>query len=88
MRWIECQRRVIFYKGGHTKPTLPETELYDHWCYIHQDGRHLMDLVLEYLPLLPIIDMKTKNKWISVQVLYIHFINWVITILMYVIVIG
>ena len=60
--WIECQRMVIFYKGGHTKPTLLETELCDHGYYIHQDRRHLMDLVLEYLPLLPIVDMKTKNK--------------------------
>ena len=54
---------------GHKKPILPKTGLYDHGCYIHQDGRHLMDLVLEYLPLLPIVDMNTKNKWRSVQVL-------------------
>ena len=30
-----------------------------------------MDLELEYLPLLLIVDMKTKNKWRSVQVLSI-----------------
>ena len=59
---FECQRREIFYKGGRIKPTLLEIELCDHGFYIHQDGRHLMDLVLEYLPLLPIVDMKTKNK--------------------------
>ena len=42
--WIKCQRRVILFKGCYTKPTLPETELCHHRCYIHQDGRHLMDL--------------------------------------------
>ena len=60
--WIECQRRVIFYKGGHTKPTLPKTELCYHGFYIHQDGSHLMDLVLEYLLLFPIVDMKMKKQ--------------------------
>ena len=60
--WIKCQRRLIFYKGGHTKPTFPKTKLCDHECYIDQDGRRLMNLVLEYLPLLSIKNMKTKKK--------------------------
>ena len=60
---------MIFDKEGH-KPTLQEIEICDLGCYIHKDGKNLMDLVLEYLPILPIMDMKTKNKWISVQVLY------------------
>ena len=24
--WIKCQRGVIFYKGGYTKPTFPKME--------------------------------------------------------------
>ena len=58
-------------KGVYTKPTLPKTKLCDHGCYIHKDGRDLMDLVLDYLPLLRITDIKTKTKWRSIQVLCI-----------------
>ena len=32
--WITCQRRVILYKEGYTKPILPEAALCDHGWYI------------------------------------------------------
>ena len=66
---------MIFYKEGHTKPTLPKTELCDHGCYIHQNERHLMDLVLEYLPLLPIVDMKIKKNR-EVFKYYVHLFHY------------
>ena len=53
----------------YIKSTLPEMKLYNHGCYIHQYGRDLMDMLLDYISLLLIVDMKTINKWRSVEVL-------------------
>ena len=76
-------------KRVYRKPTLSKTKLCNYGCYIHHDGIDLRDLVLEYPPLLLIVDMKTKNKLRSIQVLCIYnFIILVITTLMYLIAMG
>ena len=69
MDWMS-NKSDILQRGSIQSLYFQRQELCYHGCYIHQDGRHLMDMVMKYLPLLPIVDMKTKNKWRSVQVLY------------------
>ena len=69
--WIECQKRVIFYEGVHTKPAFLETKLCDHGCYIHQRLKTLDGFGVRISSPTPNCGLEDKkNKLRSVQVLY------------------